>query len=109
MPGQWRSVGGSGVMSSFRCPSVPEAHAEPTRRAGPCRGRHGQLLLVLLGLSFLKVAFVTDPRTGVRYVVVVSAFAVGFASWTLYVDGVLPLGFPPTRTDSGHGWLPSSC
>ncbi|MGE5289741.1 MAG: low temperature requirement protein A [Micromonosporaceae bacterium] len=71
---------------------------------GHAGDRHGQLFLVLLGLSFLKVAFVTDPRTGVRYVVVVSAFAVGFALWTLYVDGVLPLGFP-TDPARQQPWL----
>jgi low temperature requirement protein LtrA len=66
--------------------------------------RHGQLFLVLMGLSFLKVAFATDPRSGVEYAAVVGAFAVGFSLWTVYVDGVLPLGFPvdPTRQRS---WL----
>jgi low temperature requirement protein LtrA len=65
-------------------------------RAG---ARHGQLFLVLMGLSFLKVAFATDPRAGVDYLAVVGAFAVGFSLWTMYVDGVLPLGFPlqPSR------------
>src|SRR5512142_1565440 len=71
---------------------------------GHAGDRHGQLFLVLLGLSFLKVAFVTDPRTGVRYVVVVSAFAAGFALWTLYVDGVLPLCFP-TDPARQRPWL----
>jgi low temperature requirement protein LtrA len=61
--------------------------------------RHGQLFLILMGLSFLKVAFATDLRAGVDYLAVVGAFAVGLALWTMYVDGVLPLGFPlrPTR------------
>ena len=47
-----------------------------------------------MGLSFLKVAFATDVRYGVEFLVVAAAFAAGFALWTIYVDGVLPLGFP---------------
>jgi hypothetical protein len=61
------------------------------RHAG---ARYCQLFLVLMGLSFVKVAFATDARYGVEYLVVAVAFAAGFAFWTIYVDGVLPLGFP---------------
>jgi low temperature requirement protein LtrA len=53
-----------------------------------------QLFLVLMGLSFLKVAFATDAKYGVEYLVVAAAFAAGIALWSIYVDGVLLLGFP---------------
>jgi len=66
--------------------------------------RHAQLFMVLMGLSFLKVAFATDPKHGVEYGVIVAAFAVGFAFWTMYIDGVLSLGFPmPPSTQ--RTWL----
>jgi low temperature requirement protein LtrA len=61
------------------------------RRAGD---RYCQLFLILMGLSFLKVAFATSARSGVEYLVVAVAFAAGIALWSIYVDGVLPLGFP---------------
>jgi low temperature requirement protein LtrA len=61
------------------------------RRAGD---RYCQLFLILMGLSFLKVAFATNARYGVEYLVVAVAFAAGIALWSIYVDGVLPLGFP---------------
>jgi len=66
--------------------------------------RHAQLFIVLMGLSFLKVAFSTDPKHGVEYGVVVAAFAVGFALWTIYVDGVLSLGFP-VHASAQRNWL----
>lgn len=66
--------------------------------------RHGQLFLVLMGLSFLMVAFAADPKYGVEYLVVIGAFAAAFALWSIYVDGVLPLGFP-VRAGPQRGWL----
>ena len=57
-----------------------------------------------MGLSFLKVAFATDPKHGVEYPVVIGAFAAGFALWSIYVDGVLPLGFP-MRPGPQRSWL----
>ena len=57
-----------------------------------------------MGLSFLKVAFATNPKYGVEYPVVIGAFAAGFALWSMYVDGVLPLGFP-VRVGPQRGWL----
>jgi len=71
---------------------------------GHAGNRHGQLFLVLMGLSFLKVAFATDPKNGVEYLVVIGAFAAGFALWSIYVDGVLPLGFP-VRAGPQRSWL----
>jgi len=56
--------------------------------------RHAQLFLVLMGLSFLKVAFAADSATGVVFAAVLGAFLVGFSLWVIYIDGVLPLGFP---------------
>ena len=47
-----------------------------------------------MGLSFIKVAFATSARNGVEYLVVAVAFVAGIALWSIYVDGVLPLGFP---------------
>ena len=61
------------------------------RRAGD---RYCQLFLILMGLSFIKVAFATSARNGVEYLVVAVAFVAGIALWSIYVDGVLPLGFP---------------
>ena len=52
--------------------------------------RHAQLFLVLMGLSFLKVAFAPDASGTVGYPVVVGSFLTGFALWSMYVDGVLP-------------------
>jgi len=66
--------------------------------------RHAQLFLVLMGLSFLKVAFATDPKYGVEYPVVIVAFGTGFALWSIYIDGVLPLGFP-VRAGPQRSWL----
>jgi low temperature requirement protein LtrA len=56
--------------------------------------RYCQLFLILMGLSFLEVAFATDAKYGVEYLVVAVASAAGFALWSIYVDGVLPFGFP---------------
>lgn len=81
------------------------AHARPVepRHAGE---RYGQLFLVLMGLSFLKVAFEPDQHGAVLPAAVLGAFAVGFSLWSIYVDGVLPLGFP-TAVAPQQRWLVS--
>lgn len=96
-----RAVGvavSTGVATAWLCvvlgwylPRVARGRPVDPRHAGD---RYGQLYLVLTGLSFLKIAFEPDPRGGVDLPVVLGGFAVGFALWSLYVDGVLPLGFP---------------
>lgn len=79
------------VVIGWYLPRVARGLPVDPRHAGD---RYGQLYLVLTGLSFLKIAFEPDPRGGVDLPVVLGGFAVGFALWSLYIDGVLPLGFP---------------
>jgi len=89
------------VVFGWYLPRLARNRPVEPRHAGD---RHGQLFLILLGLSFLKVAFATDPKYGVEYPVVIGAFAAGFALWSIYVDGVLPLGFP-VRAGPQRSWL----
>ena len=89
------------VVFGWYLPRLARNRPVEPRHAGD---RHGQLFLVLMGLSFLKVAFATDPKYGVEYPVVIGAFAAGFALWSIYVDGVLPLGFP-VRAGPQRSWL----
>jgi len=80
----------AGVFGRF-LPRLARLRPVDPRRAGD---RYCQLFLILMGLSFLKVAFATSAKYGVEYLVVAVAFAAGIALWSIYVDGVLPLGFP---------------
>jgi low temperature requirement protein LtrA len=89
------------VVFGWYLPRLARNRPVEPRHAGD---RHGQLFLILMGLSFLKVAFATNPKYGVEYPVVIGAFAAGFALWSIYVDGVLPLGFP-VRAGPQRGWL----
>jgi len=89
------------VVFGWYLPRLARNRPVEPRQAGD---RHGQLFLILMGLSFLKVAFATDPKHGVEYPVVIGAFAAGFALWSVYVDGVLPLGFP-VRAGPQRSWL----
>jgi low temperature requirement protein LtrA len=89
------------VVLVWYLPRVARARPVEPRHAGE---RYGQLFLVLMGLSFLKVAFEPGPEGAVAPAVVVGAFAAGFALWSLYVDGVLPLGFPSAVVNQQR-WL----
>ena len=89
------------VLLGWYLPRLARNRPVKPRHAGD---RHGQLFLVLMGLSFLRVAFGTDPKYGVEYLAVIGAFTAGFALWSIYVDGVLPLGFP-VRACPQRGWL----
>ncbi len=90
-----------GIFFAWYLPRLARNRPVEPRHAGE---RHAQLFMVLMGLSFLKVAFASDPKSGVEYLVVFVAFAVGFAMWTIYIDGVLPLGFP-VRARPQRTWL----
>ena len=89
------------VVLGWYLPQVAAGHPVDVVKAGD---RHAQLFLVLTGLSFLKVAFLADPSGTVGYPVVIAAMLTGFALWSVYVDGVLPLGFP-TGVRSQQVWL----
>lgn len=88
------------VVFGWYLPRLARNRPVEPRHAGD---RHGQLFLILMGLSFLKVAFATNPKYGVEYPVVIGAFAAGFALWSIYVDGALPLASPsgPARSAAG--------
>jgi low temperature requirement protein LtrA len=89
------------VVLGWYLPRVARGHPVEPVKAGD---RHAQLFLVLMGLSFLKVAFAPDASGTVGYPVVVGSFLTGFALWSMYIDGVLPLGFP-TGVSRQQVWL----
>ncbi len=91
------------VVLVWYLPRVARVRPVDPKHAGD---RYGQLFLVLMGLSFLKIAFEPDPNGGVSVPTVVGGFAVGFALWSLYVDGVLPFGFP-SQVRQQRRWLVS--
>lgn len=93
-----------GLVLAFFLIYLPRVEKVRPTNAEHVAADHGDLFLVLLGLSFVKVAFATSAGGSVNLWVVVGALAVGVALWTVYVDGVVPYGFP-TSYPAASRWL----